>query len=189
MDGNEAKLVRLCAWSCVVFMVIFGVGRGVLGRKYPAVRGEYASGAAGVDLSGSGVHAAHRLRARCFRGHVPGFLGDWVVPDHVAPGARRSAAVLSSACRRVLSSLVPMFACIVWLTSAFRPEQDPAIIRILFDVDWLTVDLAFGVTILQYVALGVVALRDPRDKPLFPRWLAWLGIWIALEFVVELITP
>jgi hypothetical protein len=59
----------------------------------------------------------------------------------------------------------------------------------LFDVDWLTIDLAFGVTILQYVALGVVASRDPRDKPLFPRWLAWLGIWIALEFVVELIMP
>jgi hypothetical protein len=82
-----------------------------------------------------------------------------------------------------------MFACIVWLTPAFRPEQDPAIIRILFDVDWLTVDLAFGVIIFSTSRLGVVALRDPRDKPVFPRWLAWLGIWIALEFVIALIMP
>lgn len=42
-----------------------------------------------------------------------------------------------------------MFAYIVWLTAAFRPAQDPAIIRMLFDLGWLTVDIGFGVTILQ----------------------------------------
>jgi heme/copper-type cytochrome/quinol oxidase subunit 3 len=29
-----------------------------------------------------------------------------------------------------LTAMVPLFACITWLTAAFRPEQDPAIIRI-----------------------------------------------------------
>ena len=35
MDANEAKLVRLCGWSVVVFLVVFGVGWGVLGRNIP----------------------------------------------------------------------------------------------------------------------------------------------------------
>jgi hypothetical protein len=42
-----------------------------------------------------------------------------------------------------------MFSCVILLTAAFRPEQDPAITRMLFDLGWLTIDLVWGVTTLE----------------------------------------
>jgi hypothetical protein len=90
----------------------------------------------------------------------------------------------------LLTSIVPMLACIIWLAAAFRPEsQDPNNIRMLVDIGWMTMDIGFGVTILQYLGFGIVALRDPRPQPLFPKWVAWLGIWLGLEFIVELVMP
>jgi hypothetical protein len=35
MNSYEGKWIRVCAWSCIVFMVIFGIGFGVLGHNIP----------------------------------------------------------------------------------------------------------------------------------------------------------
>lgn len=88
-----------------------------------------------------------------------------------------------------LTAMVPLFACITWLTAAFRPEQDPNVVRMLYDLGWLIMDIGFGITIVQYVALGIIAIRDQRDVIIFPKWLGWLGIWIGTEFAVELVMP
>lgn len=189
MDGNEAKLVRLCAWSGLLFMALFAVGWGILGRNIPPY---------GADMPAEELASIYRDHASTLRiGFALGafactFLATWAVGlFRIMLRIERGGQLLSymQLIGGVLTAMVPMFACIIWLTAAFRPEQDPAIIRLLFDLGWLTIDIGFGVTLLQYVALGVVALRDNRDKPIFPKWLAWLGIWIALEFFVELIMP
>jgi hypothetical protein len=189
MESNEAKLVRLCAWSGVVFLVIFGLGWGVLGRNIPP----YSASMPAEELAAIYRDHASTLRIGFALGaFATTFLVSWTIGlFRVMVKMERGGQLLSyvQLIGGVLTAMVPMFACIIWLTAAFRPEQDPAIIRLLFDLGWLTIDLGFGVTLLQYVALGVVAIRDTREKPLFPKWLAWLGIWVALEFVVELIMP
>jgi hypothetical protein len=89
----------------------------------------------------------------------------------------------------VLTGVDIMFSCFFWLTAVFRPEQDPALIQLLYDLGWMWLDLAFGVAMLYMIGFGVIALRDTREKPLFPKWLAWIGIWLAMEFLLELIMP
>lgn len=89
----------------------------------------------------------------------------------------------------VLTAADLMFSCFFWLTAAFRPEQDPSLIQLLYDSGWLWLDLAFGVAMLYMIPFGIIALRDTRTEPLFPKWLAWLGIWVAMEFLAELIMP
>ena len=189
MNSDEATAVRLCAWSGVAFLIIFGFGWGVLGGNIPPYS---------PDLSAeqiADIYRAHKYTLRI--GFALGAFGTtFMVPWTI--GIFRLMQVME---RRVLilpyaqliggilTTMVPMLACIVWLTAAFRPEQEPALIRMLFDLGWMTIDIGFGVTILQYVAFGVVAMRDPRERPLFPNWLAWLGILIGFEFVVELIMP
>lgn len=189
MDSNEARLVRLSGWSCFVFLVIFGVGWGVLGRNIPP----YGPDMPAADLASIYRHHASTLRIGFALGAFgTTFLMTWAIGLFRIMVKMERGGLLLSYCQLIggiLTTMVPFFACIFWLTAAFRPEQDPAIIRLLFDLGWLTIDIGFGVTIVQYIALGVVALRDQREKPLFPKWLAWLGICIGLEFVVELIMP
>jgi len=189
MESNEAKLVRLTAWSCIVFVVVFALGWGVLGRNIPPYP---------PDMPADELASIYRAHASTMRiGFAVGafsstFLVAWAIGlFRIMVRMEQGSQLLSytQLIGGVLTGMVPLFACIFWLTAAFRPEQDPAIIRLLFDLGWLTIDIGFGVTILQYCALGVVAIRDTREKPLFPKWLAWLGIWISLEFLVELIMP
>jgi Domain of unknown function (DUF4386) len=189
MDENEARLVRLCGWSTFVFLALFCLGWGVLGRNIPPY---------GADMPAADLAAIYRQHAVSLRvGFAVGaasttFLATWAIGLFRIMVAMERGGSLLSYCQLIggiLTTMVPFFACIFWLTAAFRPEQDKSIIRLLFDMGWLTIDIGFGVTIVQYVALGIVALRDKRAKPLFPKWLAWLGIWIGLEFLVELIMP
>jgi Domain of unknown function (DUF4386) len=189
MESNEAKLVRLTAWSCIVFVALFALSWGVLGRNIPP----YAPSMPADQLAS--IYRAHASTMRI--GFAVGafsstFLVAWAIGlFRIMVRMEQGSQLLSytQLIGGVLTGMVPLFACIFWLTAAFRPEQDPAIIRLLFDLGWLTIDIGFGVTILQYCALGVVAMRDTRETPLFPKWLAWLGIWISLEFLVELIMP
>ena len=189
MDADEARLVRWCGWSCFLFIALFALGWGVLGRNIPP----YSPAMPADELA-----ANYRAHASTMRiGFAVGafsttFLITWaIVLFRVMLQMERGGKVLSY-CQLIggaLTGLVPLFACIVWLTAAFRPEQDPALIRLLFDLGWIMIDIGFGITLLQYCALAVVALRDRRARPLFPKWVAWLGVWIGLEFLVELIMP
>ena len=189
MDAEEAKVVRLCAYSVVVFLLLFGAGWGVLGRNIPPYS---------ANLSADTLATVYKSHCTTLRiGFALGALGTtfyipWTVGlFRIMLRLERGGPVWSylQLAGGMLTSVVPLMACLVWLTAAFRPEQDPDIIRMLFDMGWLIMDIGFGVTILQYVSLGVVALKDERAEPLFPRWLAWIGIWIGLEFIVELIMP
>lgn len=188
MDTNEIKLVRLCSWSAVAFLVIFGVGWGVLGHNIPPYSPSMSSDrlAAIYRDHKSELRIGFALGVFGMTFYIPWAIGLFRIMLCMERGLVLPLLQLAGG---LLTAMVPMIACLFWLTAAFRPEQDPAIIRLLFDLGWLTIDVGFGVTILQYVALGVVAMRDTRADPLFPRWLAWIGIWISLEFLVELIMP
>jgi len=189
MEAEEAKQVRLCALSGALFVFLFAFGWGFLGRNIPP----YLPSMPAEELAAIYRDNASTLRIGFALGAFgTTFLVTWAIGlFRVMVKMERGGQLLSYAqlIGGTLTAFVPMFACFFWLTAAFRPEQDPAIIRMLFDLGWLTIDLGFGVTLVQYVAFGIVAMRDKREKPLFPKWLAWLGIWIALEFFVELIMP
>jgi hypothetical protein len=189
VERSEAGLVRLCAWSGVVFIVLFAVGWGVLGQNIPPYAPDVPADqlAATYRADRNTLRIGFALGAFSCAFMVPWVIGIFRVMLAIEPG--KLVLPYLQLAGGLLTVPVPMFACIAWLAAAFRPEQDPGLTRMLFDLGWLTIDIGFGVTILQYVALGVAALRDPRDRPLFPTWLGWLGIAIGLEFLIELIMP
>lgn len=189
MDRSEASIVRLSAWSVVVFIALFAIGWGFMGHNIPP----YDAATSSEDLA-----AIYRANGPSMRiGFSLGilacaFMVPWVVGLFrimlAMEGGRLMLPMLQLA-GGLLTVCVPMFSNVILLAAAFRPEQDPAITRMLFDLGWLTIDMVWGVTTLQYIAFGAVVLRDQRSEPLFPRWLAWLGIFLGLEFVLEFIMP
>jgi hypothetical protein len=189
MDRSEASLVRLSAWSVIVFIALFAIGWGFMGHNIPP----YDAATPADELAAIYRADAATMRAGLSLGILAcAFMVPWVVGLFrimlAMEGGRLMLPMLQLA-GGLLTVCVPMFSCVILLTAAFRPEQDPAITRMLFDLGWLTIDMVWGVTTLQYVAFGAVVLRDQRPEPLFPRWLAWLGIFLGCEFVLEFIMP
>lgn len=189
MDANEAKLIRISAWSVVGFLVFFGLGWGVLGHNIPP----YSEG-----LSPDAIAKIYREHRDTFRiGFGVGaasttFYIVWTVGlFRLLKRMERGGSTMSylQLAGGLLTVPAPLFANIVWLTAALRPERDPEITRALVDLGWMIMDIGFGATILQYIGFGVVVMRDKRTEPLFPKWLAWVGIWMGLEFLVELLMP
>jgi hypothetical protein len=56
------------------------------------------------------------------------------------------------------------------------------LLQLLYDLGWIQFDMAYTLTTLQLVALGVCFLSDRRATPLIPHWLCWLSIWVGLMF-------
>jgi hypothetical protein len=92
--------------------------------------------------------------------------------------------------RPVMAALqaVAGVACYVFLTlfvvllaaAAFRPERSPESTQLLHDIGWFMAFLAAIPFVLQALATGVAILGDTSPQPAYPRWLGYLGLWVAL---------
>jgi len=189
MTKNESQLARLCAWAVAPYFILFGIGWGLLGRMIPP----YPASMPAEELAQIYRDNASTLRIGfALAAFATTFIFIWTIGlFRVMLATERGGKILSYTVLigGVLTGVDLMFSCFFWLTAAFRPEQDPALIQLLYDLGWLWLDLAFGVAMLYMIGVGVIALRDTREKPLFPKWLAWIGIWLAMEFLLELIMP
>ena len=87
-----------------------------------------------------------------------------------------------------LTVMVVSFSAFFWVTAAFRPERDPALIQLLTDLGWLCIDLQYACTTLQMVAAALVGLGDKNKIPLFPKWVCYLTIWCGLSFLPASLT-
>lgn len=189
MTGHDYRWMRLFTISVFPYMTLAGIFWGLLGGMIPPfpantppqVLAEYVQ--------------EHNLRLRIgFGVAVPlwGLLTLWCVAlfgmmrRMTGPNALLPYVQLIGGS---LTILIPTIATVFWLAAAMRPDRDPALIQMLYDLGWLTVDMTFMVTTLQYLAAGIVFLQDKRTVPLVPKWLAWLAIWFALEFFLELLMP
>jgi hypothetical protein len=79
--------------------------------------------------------------------------------------------------------LTVMFPTMVFAITAFRPERDPDLTQLLNDIGWLLIIPAFPTFIAQFGAIAAGAFMDRRATPVYPRWAAYLNLWIALLFV------
>lgn len=89
-------------------------------------------------------------------------------------GTELAAGILSTT-----TFFIPSFA---WATAAFRAGRDPQVVQALVDFGWLFFITAIGPFILQYVVLAVAIFLDKRDPPAYPRWVAYMQLWVSLLF-------
>ena len=87
------------------------------------------------------------------------------------------------------TTLVLILPASLWLTAAFRPDVDPAILRTLYDAGWIFFDMAFSLTMLQLIPIGICFLHDQRPTKLMPAWVAWFTIWVGSMFLVFVFLP
>ena len=64
--------------------------------------------------------------------------------------------------------------------AAFRPERSPESTQLLHDIGWFMAFLAAIPFVLQALATGLATLGDHNPQPVYPRWLGYAGIWVAV---------
>lgn len=189
MIEHDYRWMRICICSLIPFLVLVGIFWGILGFNIPPIDASMPADELARHFRENGL----RLRI-AYGVAVPSFgiLMIWAVG--IFGFTRRMAGPHSmlpylQLMGGALTALVPTFASVFWLTAALRPERDPALTQMLYDAGWMTIDMAWAVTTFQYVAAGIVFLQDKRTVPLVPKWMAWMGIWFGVEFVVETLMP
>jgi hypothetical protein len=79
----------------------------------------------------------------------------------------------------IMEFAFPMMALQV---AAYRPERPEQIILSWSDWGWMTF---YGVTctaVIQCIVIAIAIFNDRRTEPLFPRWVGYFNLWVALLF-------
>lgn len=75
-----------------------------------------------------------------------------------------------------------LFCSLMFALAAFRPDREPRVIVMLYDMGMLSFVGSLGCFVTQYMVFAVAIFLDKRG--IFPRWLAYMSIWgIVTELV------
>ncbi|HTK67119.1 MAG TPA: hypothetical protein VL595_32395 [Pseudonocardia sp.] len=83
----------------------------------------------------------------------------------------------------VLSAMTFFLPAFLWATAAFRPDRNPEVTQALVDLGWLFFITPIAPFLLQYVVLAVAILSDKRARPAYPRWAAYLQVFVSVSFL------
>lgn len=83
-----------------------------------------------------------------------------------------------------VGTLVAVLTCLVWSAAAFRPDEiSPETTRMLNDVGWFLYLYTWPPFSVWAVAIAIAIFIDRRETPAFPRWAAYLNLWVAFLLV------
>jgi hypothetical protein len=187
-DRLSLKYQLVSAWCGPAFLLTFVLFWGVIGQNLPNPSPDLSA----LDLAAR--YSAHLGEIRL------GFIMSLIIIVLYMPWSALLAAQMARIEGRFpvmaylqllgggLTVMVVSFSAFFWVTAAFRPERDPALIQLLTDLGWLCIDLQYACTTLQMVAAALVGLGDKSKTPLFPRWACFLTIWCGLSFLPASLT-
>ncbi len=188
VPSQPFRYVRACAWAGPVLLVATLLFWAVLGRNVPP----YSAGLTAEAMAGQvRAHATLIRIGMVGQMTVSGLYLVWgVAISKVMERMEGDNDVLSTiqlwgAGFTVLVFEIP---CMAWLAATFRADVLPApIIQALYDMGWMFFDIAY-LTSLQMIPLAICILNDRRPVPLMPKWLGWFSLWVAISFLLLILT-
>lgn len=94
------------------------------------------------------------------------------------PGAKALADVQMVSC--ALLSLEFITPIAVWMAASYRADDRAAgVTQALHDLGWILFMTVIWSLWVQLIAVGVAVLLDRSERPVLPRWLAYLSLWEA----------
>ena len=178
----HSDLQRLCAWSGIVAIVLFFAAFFIAHFVPPP----------GPYLTQEQVAAMYQQNATGIRvGMVCMMASTMFVSPVVAvisiqmkrmEGATPILAYtqMSTGTVGIVTLLLPP---IMFLITAFRPDRAPELTYLMNDICWFMTAIAWPPFVMQYITVAIAILRDKRPQPLFPRWVGFFNIWIAVLFL------
>jgi hypothetical protein len=75
-----------------------------------------------------------------------------------------------------------LLVTVCFLTAAFRPDRDPKLISLLYDLGMLSYNGSLGCFSIAYLVLAIAILYDRNN--IFPKWFAYVSIWQIITEVI-----
>lgn len=72
---------------------------------------------------------------------------------------------------------------VFWMAAAFQPDRDPQITQALHAAGWLPLIATIFPAVVQNMAIAIATFTDTRPEPVFPRWVGYFNIWVAVLFL------
>jgi hypothetical protein len=79
-------------------------------------------------------------------------------------------------------ALVLIFQVIglLWLLGTYRLDRAPDVTQAMMDYGWFAWSTFIITYEVQWIALAIASFMDVRDRPVWPRWAAYVFLWTAL---------
>lgn len=174
---------RAFAWSGVVMLVLFLLGFWVVAGYVPPSNPK-ASVAEIVDFYSSNTTAIHlglwlTMIAAAF---CATFFTVISIQMRRIEGPHSPLAFAQMICGGlfVIEFIIPLM---IWQGADYRPTLNPSMTYRLHDLGWLFFLGVVSTGVLQAFLIAWAILRDPRERPIFPRWVAYVSLWCGLLFM------
>lgn len=172
------RLQLLCAWAGPAFVVSFCVGIWFVGGFVPP----HAPSASAADIAAFYQDSPGRIRVGLLITMFSATL--WI------PWAAALSAQLRRMCHPVIAdtqfgagiatSVFVILPMMVWLAASYRPERNPELLLFFNDFAFIMFVGLVAPAYFQISCVGIATLADKSKTPVFPRWVGYFNIWVAL---------
>lgn len=80
------------------------------------------------------------------------------------------------------NALLLLLPSLFFTAAAFRPERSPDVTSALHDIGWFLMVMPVSSFMLQQFAIALAIFSDKSAQPVFPRWVAYMNVWVALLY-------
>jgi hypothetical protein len=188
-QSRTSRRVRLaCIWCAVpMVLLLFGglIYSGFMVPILPSATADQVAQLYRTDTSQIRLGLAASFCSIVLFLLFGGAIADQTRRIKFAPAALTYAQIASFGA----GSLIFVIPWVCWETAAFRPERDASEIMLLNDLGWMTFVFSYVAFTAWLIAIGVAILVDIAEKPVYPRWLGYFNIVVAVIFVPDNIIP
>ena len=175
------RVQKACIWAGPVMGVLFIVGFVVAGFWPPPSPNQSAAEVAAMI---DGDRTAIRVGVVICLASCPllmPFLAAFTIQMKRIEGVRPIMAYTALALG-ALATLEFVIPYVFMLVSTYRTDTDPDVTRALYDLSWVFFLGVISTFVLELALFGIAVLIDNRPRPVFPRWLGYVNMWLALMF-------
>lgn len=178
----NARALRLCTWGGIAFCVLFSIGWWPMaGFMPPPSPMDSPQMVADMYSRNTGLIRAGLLVAMfgvAFQ--FPFFTAIYFQMKRI------EGTVAPMAVIQILTGTVGVFIFFVPMmlmeAASFRPDRDPAVTQGLNDAAWIPFLGTFMLAVIQLAAIAYAVFHDTSSRPVYPRWIGYFNIWVALGF-------
>jgi hypothetical protein len=182
-EARDGKLDQwICWWTIPVFFTLFGLIFVPLTRVMPPPRPSL------TDTQIVAFFHAHALTIQIGFGLLMVVIGfaafsTGLVAFHMKRMSLSPVFAYSYVATLAVGAIPGCLMCAFsFLTATFRPDRDPHLIALLYDVALLTFIGSLGCFATQYLILAIAILLDKND--IFPKWMAYVSLWQVVTEVL-----
>jgi len=179
---KRARVQRALTWTGPAMFVLWVVSWVILARFIPPPSPERSAEHVVAALSNRTDELKAGLLITMFASAllVP-FCA--VISSHIRRiegygGGALASTQITSAALLSLEFIIPLM---VWQAAIYRigAGADPQIIQALNDMGWLMFVVVIASVEVQLLAIAAAVFSDGRERPVFPRWVGYLNLWVA----------